>query len=58
MPKFTKEHYIHIARKINQMDKKYGMFDLIEFMGEIFQEDNPLFDEEEFREACEKGEVI
>jgi len=58
---FTRQHYVAIAKKINKLDvqnKDYWYKDAVEEMvdelSDMFQADNPRFDEGRFRMACFK----
>lgn len=56
MPKFNRIHYKKIAEILSK-NSNMDLFDIVDMKNEfikMFKEDNPLFDEEEFKIACEK----
>jgi len=46
---FTTQHYEALAKV---MSKSAGWDELLEMLCLMFKEDNPSFDEDKFREAC------
>ena len=58
MSKFTKQHYEAIARIISQCSTTFGgRYFLMDEFSKLFKADNPRFDGDKFRVACNQDNI-